>query len=72
MVEMDHLKTIIEMRKTLGAMNERLNSSSRVEDYQRYYDSLFHYKKILNNYMTKENAELDKAIEKAYRIKTTM
>lgn len=71
MVEMDHLDTIMEMRKTLGAMNERLNSSSRLEDYQRYYDSLRHYQKILNRYISKANDELDKAIEKAYRIKST-
>jgi hypothetical protein len=66
---MDHLETIIEMRKTLSAMNERLNSYSKQEDYQRYYDSLLHYQRVLNKYLNKANEELNTAIEKAYRIK---
>ena len=69
---MDHLETIIEMRKTLGAMNERLNSSSKQEDYQRYYDSLMHYQRVLNRYMLKANDELQQAIEKAYKIKNSL
>lgn len=69
---MNRLETLIDMRKTLGAMNEQLTPYSGFFEHQRYYESLIHYKKVLNSQLTRLNEELDLAIEKSYRIKTNM
>lgn len=69
---MNSLETIIELRKTLTSMNEALTPYSDFYQHQRYYESLIHYKKILNTHLARLNQELDMAIEKSYRIKTNL
>jgi hypothetical protein len=65
---MNSLETIVEMRKTLTSMNERLTPYSGKAEHQRYLDNLQHYKKILNAYITRSNEEIDIAIHKSYTI----
>lgn len=65
---MNQLETILSMRKTLTSMNDSLTPYSGKNEHQRYLDSLQHYKKILNAYMTNANSEIDAAINKSYNI----
>jgi hypothetical protein len=65
---MADLETILEMRKTLCAMNTSLTPYSGVKEHQRYLDNLYHYKKLLSVYMSRANDELDKSIAKSYTI----
>jgi len=65
---MANLEILIEMRKTLADMNANLTPYSGVKEHQRYLDNLHHYKKILNNYLSRANMELDISIEKSYNI----
>ena len=62
---MDNLESIIEMRKTLVSMNDRLTPYSGKVEHQRYLDSLKHYKKILNSYISRLTNEIDQAINKS-------
>ncbi len=65
---MNQLETILAMRKTLTSMNDSLTPYSGKNEYQRYLDSLRHYKNVLNSYMTTANNEIDRAINKSYTI----
>jgi len=65
---MNNLESIIEMRKTLCAMNSDLTPYSGKKEHQRYLDSLRHYKKILNNYIIRASQELDLSIDKSQDI----
>jgi hypothetical protein len=59
-----NFETLADMRKTLTAMNSELTPYSSKFEYQRYLESLQHYKKILNSFMTRANQELDASIYK--------
>jgi hypothetical protein len=61
---MASFETIVEMRETLKTMNGNLTPYSSKVEYQRFLDSLTHYKKILNAYIKNQNDELDSLIEK--------
>jgi len=65
---MNDLEVIIEMRKTLVAINESLTPYSTKIEYQRYVDSLKHYKKILASNTSRAINEIDNSILKSYRI----
>ena len=56
------------MRKTLATMNTSITPYSGKIEHQRYLESLQHYKKILNAYITKSNQDIDDSIEKSYKI----
>ena len=62
---MESFETIHEMRKTLVNMNSQLTPYSSKAEHQRYLDSVCHYKKIMNNYLFRQNAELDMIINKS-------
>jgi uncharacterized protein (DUF885 family) len=59
-----NFETLIGMRQTLCDMNAQLTPYSSKFEYQRYLESLQHYKKILNAYITRANEELDSSIYK--------
>jgi hypothetical protein len=65
---MNNLYSLVEMRKTLASMNDRLTPYSSAREYQRYLDNLYHYKKILNSFTRLSNDELDEAIRKCNMI----
>lgn len=65
---MNDLVTIVEMRKTLTSMNDRLTSYSSKKEYQRYLENLEHYKKILQGFISRATSEIDDAIGKTNRI----
>jgi hypothetical protein len=65
---MANFVTLAEMWTTLSSMNERLTPYSSKIEYQRYLNSLQHYKKILNAHVSRANEELDISINKSYRI----
>jgi hypothetical protein len=65
---MNDLETIVSMRKTLSDMNASLTPYSGVKEHERYLEHLNHYKKILSNYMSRANMEIDISREKSYDI----
>jgi outer membrane protein assembly factor BamD (BamD/ComL family) len=62
---MNNLESIIEMRKTLISMNERLTPYSPKIEYQRYLKSLIHYKQLVNTNIARLNEEIDASISKS-------
>jgi hypothetical protein len=60
--------TLADLRKVLVSMNDSLTPYSSVKEHERYLEHLLHYKKILSNYMSRENMELDICREKSYNI----
>ena len=62
---MEPLEVLLEMRRTLGAMNAQLTAYSGSKEHQRYLDNLLHYQKVLNNYTSRANEELNRAISKS-------
>jgi hypothetical protein len=65
---MNDLVLIMEMRKTLTSMNDRLTPYSGKAEHQRYLDNLQHYKKILHGFITRSIDEIDTAIMKSMSI----
>lgn len=65
---MNDLVVIVEMRKTLMSMNDRLTPYSGKVEHLRYLENLEHYKKILNGFMTRAVDEIDASITKSKRI----
>jgi hypothetical protein len=65
---MNSLEILVDVRKTLTAMNEQLTPYSNKVQYQRYLDSLQHYKKILNTHLIRLITEVDDSIEKSNKI----
>ena len=49
-------------------MNSKLTPYSCKQEYQRYLDSLKHYKKVLNAYIVRATNEIDNSIEKSQNI----
>ena len=62
---MNSLESVVSMRETLSIMNSQLTPYSGKNEHQRYLDSLQHYKKILNAYITRATNEIDTAIMKS-------
>jgi hypothetical protein len=62
---MENLVVISEMRTNLSYMNKCLTPDSTVAEYQRYLNSLLHYKKIINACMTRLIIEVDESIDKS-------
>jgi hypothetical protein len=62
---MNNLESVVAMRETLSAMNSQLTPYSSKVEHQRYLESLKHYKKILNSYITRATDEIDTAIMKS-------
>jgi uncharacterized protein YktA (UPF0223 family) len=62
---MNSLEVLTEMRKTLISMNDSLTPYSTKVEYQRYLESLQHYKKVVNSTITRLNDEIDKSINKS-------
>jgi hypothetical protein len=65
---MNDLVTIVEMRKTLTSMNDRLTPYSSKKEYIRYLENLEHYKKIMQGFITRATLEIDASIEKTSEI----
>jgi len=63
-----NIELVIDMRKTLLAMNERLTPYSSKKEHENYLVSLKHYKKILNTYIVRATEELDESIDKSQNI----
>jgi uncharacterized protein YktA (UPF0223 family) len=62
---MNSLEVLTEMRKTLISMNDSLTPYSTKVEYQRYLESLQHYKKIVKSTITRLDDEIDKSINKS-------
>ena len=62
---MENLVVVSEMRTSLSDMNKRLTPDSTAAEYQRYLNSLQHYKKILNACLTRLIIEVDESIDKS-------
>lgn len=65
---MNNLILIVEMRKTLTSMNDRLTPYSGKVEHMRYLENLEHYKKILNEFITRATLEIDDSITKSKSI----
>ena len=62
------IETIVGMRNTLISLNACLTPYSSKMEHQRYLDSLLHYKKILNSFISRSLVEIDLSIDKSKRI----
>lgn len=62
---MNSLEVLSEMHKTLISMKERLTPYSTKTEYQRYLESLQHYKNVVNSNITQLHEEIDKSINKS-------
>jgi hypothetical protein len=65
---MNNIETIVEMRNTLVSLNASLTPYSSKKEHQRYLDSLLHYKKILNTFISRSLVDIDLCIDKSKRI----
>jgi len=65
---MNDIITIVEMRKTLTSMNDRLIPGSSKKDYIKYLQNLEHYKKIMQAFISRATTEIDDSIEKTNKI----
>ena len=63
-----NIEIVNQMRDTLIAMNSQLTPYSCKQEYQKYLDSLKHYKKILNTYIIRSTQEIDRSIDKSQNI----
>jgi uncharacterized protein (DUF885 family) len=63
-----NFETLNGMYQTLCDMEAKLTPYSSKFEYQRYLESLQHYKKIMNSYITRINQELDTSIYKIVKI----
>lgn len=63
-----NLQTLIGMRNTVMELKRNLTPYSSKSEYLRYYESILHYKKVLNLYLTRTVEDIDKEINKSYTI----
>jgi predicted component of type VI protein secretion system len=62
---MEPLEILLEMRRTLATINGQLTPYSGSKEHQRYLENLLHYQKVLNNYTSRANDEINRAISKS-------
>jgi hypothetical protein len=62
----DFFPVLVEMRKGLTEKCARLTPISSRSEQEDYFNSLIHYRKIFNNFVSQHSQDLQKAIEKAH------
>ncbi len=63
-----NLQTLIGMRNTIMELKTNLTPYSGKVDNMRYYESLLHYKKVLSVYLSRTMEDMDKELDKTYKI----